>query len=75
MDSRPPDQCPHDDLRFLGTLSLVPQAWLGTLEHLPGDASDLETAWCRSCERYVWRETGSPDWTGFIPPTPEGAAP
>jgi hypothetical protein len=67
MTSSSLDHCLHGDIRLLGLLPLVPAGWTVPVG-LPSDISDGESAWCRACESYVWRELGSPDWTALDPP-------
>jgi hypothetical protein len=67
MPSTTRDDCPHGSAQSLGLLSRIPAAWLAGAK-LPNGESDYESAWCRSCERYLWRELGSTDWTALEPP-------
>jgi hypothetical protein len=45
----------------------VPHGWHSD-PPLPEESNDLESAWCRACERYVWRQLGGLEWTALRPP-------
>ena len=64
MPVQPRDECPHFYARSLGMLVKVPAVWLAGTD-LPNHGADLESAWCRGCQRYLWRELGCPDWMAF----------
>ncbi len=64
-----PAECLHGYAQLLGLMSKVPDGW-GTGVSLPNDGAEHECAWCRECERYVWRELGSTCWTALAPPAP-----
>jgi hypothetical protein len=62
-----PDPCIHGQAQQLGLISSVPDTWmLGA--SLPNDGAEHESAWCRDCQHYLWRELGSTYWTALNPP-------
>jgi hypothetical protein len=67
MPVPPRDECQHAPARPLGTVTNVPAAWVGDAA-LPDIGGDLESGWCTSCDRYLWRELGCPYWIAFDPP-------
>jgi len=67
MSSSPHEDCPHGQAQPLGFIWKVPGAWRAGAD-LPDGGADCESGWCRECERYLWRERGSPDWTSLTSP-------
>ena len=67
MPRTSPADCRHGYAHELGLMSKVPPRWLIGVT-LPDDGAEHESAWCRDCERYVWRELGSTYWTALTPP-------
>ena len=65
MTRTPPQDCPHPDVRPRGMLAEVPPGWHPLP---PAGGNDVETAWCRTCERYLWRLFGGVQWTALNRP-------
>ena len=65
--STPHAHCPHGYAHPLGLME-KPRRVAAVGVTLPNGGAEHESAWCRECERYVWRELGSTFWTPLAPP-------